>query len=107
MLSPCEGTANPQIQLLAGIHGQSLVAIGLSQVIHGIADVCVGDGAEFSSVNRPLRATGFVHHRENSIKNLMKIRSTVKKDLKDKDFLSKDKKNPNSHKILVSMSLLF
>lgn len=104
MLSPCKGTANPQIQLLAGIHGQSFIAIGLSQVIHGIADVCVGDGTEFSSVNRPLRATRFVHDRKNSIKNLRKIRRVVKEDLKDKGFLSKDK--TTLHKIFVSMSLL-
>lgn len=100
VLSPCEGTANPEIQLLAGIHRQSFVAIGLSQVIHGIADVCVGDGTEFSSVNRPLRATRFVHDRENSIKNLRKIRNVVKEDLKDKGFLSKDKKTPLSTKYL-------
>lgn len=105
VLSPGEGTADPQIQLLASIHGQSLVAVGLSQVIHGIADVCVGDGTEFSSVNRPLCATRLVHDRKNSIENLRKIRSAVKEDLKDKSFLPKDKKSTLC-KIFVSVSLL-
>lgn len=67
---PGEGTADAQIQLLTGIHGQRLVAVGLSEAVHGVPDVGVRDGAELGSVNSSLPVARLVHHRLDGIQYL-------------------------------------
>ena len=69
---PGECTANAQVQLLPGVYGQSLVTVGLSQLIHGCPDVGVGDGAELGSVDGPFTAVRTVHHRLNGVQDLGK-----------------------------------
>lgn len=48
---PSEGTANAQVQLLTCVHRQSLIAVGFPQLVHGVADVQVCDGAEFCTIH--------------------------------------------------------
>lgn len=67
---PCEGTANAQVQLLPRIHGQGFVLVGVTQTVHGLADVRVGDGAEFRAINTFLPAATFVHDRLNGVQHL-------------------------------------
>ena len=49
-----EGAADPQVQLLPGVHGLGLVLVGLPQVVHGQLDVFVGDRRKFRPENSDL-----------------------------------------------------
>ena len=48
-LIPSESTTNPEIQLLSGVHRESLILVGKAQVVHGPLDVSVGDSTEMGS----------------------------------------------------------
>lgn len=67
---PCKGAANAQIQLLPCIHCQRFVLVGVTQRVHGLADVRVGDGAEFCSIDTLLPGAPFVHDWLNGIQDL-------------------------------------
>ena len=69
-LTPGEGTADAEVQLLAGVHGQRLVAVGLPQLAHGLPDVRVGDGAELGSEHGLLAAVRRVHCRLDGVQDL-------------------------------------
>ena len=48
-LEACKGTANAEVHLLAGVHGQGLVLVGEAQVVHRMLDVLVSDSTEVRS----------------------------------------------------------
>ena len=41
-----EGTADPEVELLAGVHAAGLVLVGLHQAVHGRPDIPVRDRRE-------------------------------------------------------------
>lgn len=68
--APGEGAADAQVQLLPGVHRERLILVGLAQAGHGVADVCVCDGAELSPEHCLLAAVCGRHDGQHSVQDL-------------------------------------
>ena len=73
-----ESAADPQVELLAGVHAARLVLVGLHQAVHGGTNVAVGDGREAGPENGLWKGGGAALVQTGSIGGLLKKKTNKK-----------------------------